>query len=91
LEVFNDSWEALWLCQDVIAELAKLDSGSARDDRAQPDDIRAMLDRLGFEDVTETTNPADARNGRDEEDPEVRRLRDEVEALRRRFRHHLGR
>lgn len=52
LQVFDDAWSALGLFPDLIKKLSKADSQDINDD-----EFCAILDRLGFKDITPYENP----------------------------------
>lgn len=53
VEMFAGSWTAFVDCPDLFAALADLDT----DAKVGFHEIRVVLDRLGFRDVTERTSP----------------------------------
>jgi hypothetical protein len=55
LEVFDDAWDALYWCPDVLAALAERDNQDIT-----PVQFCEMLNRLGFADLTKREDPYQA-------------------------------
>lgn len=50
--VYDDAWDTLWECRDVLERLAQIDGQDV-----EPDAIRQILEECGIKDATETKSP----------------------------------
>ena len=50
--VYDDAWNTLWECRDVLERLAQIDGQDV-----EPDVIRQILEECGIRDATETESP----------------------------------